>query len=123
MDAYDIIARMLNKFGHAALVVLALYLSWAAFGNRPFVVAATFVSAHVVHALASNDADPRLRQADDLHEISRRSRRLAQTVLSESDRRLLTFYADEMDDAARRMRQEASAARPSAPAHPKLGGR
>ena len=120
MDAYDIIARMLNRFGHVALVVLALYLGWATIGDRPFVVASTYVSTYVSPVLARSTPTSRLSQVNDLCEISRRSRRLAETILSDSDRRRLTFYADEMDDAARRMESEASSPKPVDPAPTKL---
>jgi hypothetical protein len=112
MDAYDIIARALNQFGRAALVVLALYLAWATIGDRPFVTAAVrHASAYVAHVLAATDADSRLSEADDLRDLSRRSRRLAETIPSDSDRRQLTAYADAMDETARRIEKDASNAR------------
>ncbi len=111
------IARMLNRFCHIALVVLALYLAWAIVGDRPFVVASTYVS----HLLVRNSADRALHQADDLREISRQSRRLAKTVLSDSERCRLTVYADEMDDAARRMEKEVSSLKPFHPTQTMLG--
>jgi hypothetical protein len=111
------IARMLNRFCHIALVVLALYLGWAIVGDRPFVVASTYVS----HFLARNSADRARDQADDLREISRQSRRLAKTILSDSERCRLTVYADEMDDAARRMEKGEPNSKPFGPTRTMLG--
>lgn len=111
------VARMLNRFCHVALVVLTLYLGWAAVGDRPFLVASTYVS----HLLARSSVTRELSEVDALRDISRRSRRLAETIPSDSDRRRLTFYADELDDAARRMEREASSARAFRSAEARLG--
>lgn len=118
MDGLEIAAHILNRFCRVALALLILYLGWAIVGDRPFVAASNYVSSYLASsgARVGKPASPDggLIQADALREISRRSRRLAETIGSDGDRRRLSFYADELDESARRMEKEASATKPLA---------
>ena len=98
MDAFEIAAHVLNRFCKVTLALLILYLGRAIVGDGPFVAASNYVSRYLVSsgaiAAKSTSAASELIQADALREISRRSRRLAETIGSDDDRRRLSFYAD-----------------------------
>lgn len=48
-----------------------------------------------------------LQEADGFRDIARRSRRLAETVTLESDRRRLQRHAEELDDSAASLEKQA----------------
>jgi hypothetical protein len=52
-----------------------------------------------------------LQHADSLRDLARRSRRLAATLPGESDRRRLARHAEELDESASRIEQEAAGAK------------
>ncbi|UYN94223.1 MAG: hypothetical protein KIT25_19610 [Enhydrobacter sp.] len=52
-----------------------------------------------------------LKQADGFRDLARRSRRLAVAIAGESDRRRLARHAEELDESALRLEQEAAGAK------------
>lgn len=52
-----------------------------------------------------------LQEADGFRDIARRSRRLAETVTLESDRRRLQRHAEELDDSAASLEKQAADAK------------
>lgn len=55
--------------------------------------------------------DMLLRQVDGLRDLSRRARRLAESVLAEEDRRRLGRYVEELDQRASALEREAADAK------------
>lgn len=55
--------------------------------------------------------DALLKQADNLRDLARRSRRLASALPGESDRRRLARHAEELDESASRIEHEAAGAK------------
>ena len=52
-----------------------------------------------------------LAQADSLHDLARRARRLSQNLSQEPDQQRLVRYAEELDDSAARLEKEAASAK------------
>lgn len=52
-----------------------------------------------------------LKQVDGLRDLARRSRRLADLLSLESDQRRLQRHAEELDDSASKLEQEAAGAK------------
>lgn len=52
--------------------------------------------------------DALLKQADTLRDLARRTRRLSETMVLESDRRLLTSHSDSFDAHAARIERHAA---------------
>jgi hypothetical protein len=55
--------------------------------------------------------DMLLRQVDGLRDLSRRARRLTETMLSEEDRRRLGRYVEELDERASALERQAADAK------------
>jgi hypothetical protein len=51
--------------------------------------------------------DDFLKQADGLRDLARRARRLVSSLTTESDKRRVTRYVDELEENALRLEQEA----------------
>lgn len=52
-----------------------------------------------------------LAQVDSLRDLSRRARRMSQTLTQDPDQQRLVRYADELDDNATRLEKEAASAK------------
>lgn len=65
-----------------------------------------------------------LAQVDSLRDLSRRARRLSQTLTQDPDQQRLVRYAEELDDSASRLEKEAAAAKTMIlkPLPPKVSG-
>jgi hypothetical protein len=58
-------------------------------------------------AMRPPSKDSILQQADGLRDLARRARRLAGTMMAESDQRRLTRYVEELEESATRLEKAA----------------